>query len=138
MKYIYCVLIIQIMFSSCTETEPDSVQVMPEESLQIEFGVDTMEIETPQTSREFPYRFPSFDYENQVFAGLDERTNTINRYDLTSFQIKHSIELRIRNAQSTNFVLSKIIISDHRVQKNPDSPDSAADQNILCRCDNTT
>lgn len=93
MKYIYCVLIIQIMFSSCTETEPDSVQVMPKESLQIEFRVDTLEIETPQTSREFPYRFPSYDYENQVFAGLDERTNTINVYDLTSFQIKHSIEL---------------------------------------------
>ena len=93
MKYIYFGLIVQLIFSSCSETELNLVQVMPEESLEIELRVDTLEIETPQTNREFPYRFPSFDYGNQVFAGLDERTNTINVYDLTSFKIKHSIEL---------------------------------------------
>lgn len=93
MRYLHFCWLITLILHSCMDDKPEALSVMPDKTNDVELHMDTLQIETPGTTREFPYRFPSFDYSNQVFAGLDERTNSINVYDSGPFTISKSIRL---------------------------------------------
>lgn len=79
---------------NCVGNTQGWIEVLPKEIESVTINIDTIKIETPGTIREFPYRFPSYDYSGQTFAGLDERTNSINVYDVGSLHVLNSINLQ--------------------------------------------
>ncbi len=66
---------------------------MPEETDEVSITIDTIRVNTPGTTREFPYHFPSLDFSGRTFAGLDGRTGMINVFDLPGLKLIDSIQL---------------------------------------------
>src|SRR5690625_4065319 len=87
-------IILCISFMGCSGSTDDSNVISPTEHDDIAIeDIDTVMIETPGTSREFPYLFPSLDYSEEHFVGLDERTGSINIYNLPELTHRTSIPL---------------------------------------------
>jgi|SRR5690554_1631999 len=94
MKNIVISLLILFSFDACIENSiQEPVTIKSEEYNKFSYQVDTILIMTPGTIREFPYLFPSFNYSDPIFAGLDERTNLITIYDSETLSIKDTIQL---------------------------------------------
>src|SRR5690554_3211302 len=79
------------MLFSCTKTTIETFTVVPKESLNYNIYIDSIRIETPGTTREFPYPFPSLNYSSDQFAGLDLRMGHINIFDKYTLDLKDSI-----------------------------------------------
>ncbi|MBY5960004.1 hypothetical protein KUV50_17770 [Membranicola marinus] len=79
MRYLHFCWLITLILHSCMDDKPEALSVMPDKTNDVELHMDTLQIETPGTTREFPYRFPSFDYSNQVFAGKEALGRQIAR-----------------------------------------------------------
>lgn len=92
-RRILFLVFISSLFGGCSSPAEEDGKVMPRESAQYTLQIDTVRIETPGTLRELPYYFPSFNYSQKVFSGLDERTNTIHVYDPGFSAVQNSVSL---------------------------------------------
>ncbi|MBY5960191.1 DUF4221 family protein [Membranicola marinus] len=83
-----------LILLACTNPPDNEVRtVMPEETDEISITIDTIRVNTPGTTREFPYYFPSLDFSGNTFAGLDERTGKINVFKLPELELIDTIQL---------------------------------------------
>src|SRR5690554_823516 len=89
---LYCFLI-YVLFVSCSENSQTQLSYLPDKTDKLNLTIDTIQVGTPGTIREFPYLYPSFNFSHHVFAGLDERTNSINVYERGSLRITNTIQL---------------------------------------------
>ena len=89
---LYCFLI-YVLLVSCSENSQTQLSYLPDKTDKINLTIDTIQVGTPGTIREFPYLYPSFNFSHHVFAGLDERTNSINVYERGSLRITNTIQL---------------------------------------------